>query len=66
MAELEATVRRQIEHIMFDVRREPDGIKVVVQVQGDGPQPLAEFDCDAQDMQALKQLLVRHEVLEAQ
>ena len=63
MPEWNAKVEKEIRQLIFTVEQEPS-TKVMCRVDGEGFN-IKEFELDATDKQGLRQLLVKHEVLEA-
>lgn len=63
-SEWDVMVKREVRRVSFEVRNHEGQKKVFVTVESELG-PIADFECDGQDQQGLKQLLQKHKVLEA-
>ena len=58
----EATVKKEVKSLIFSIE-DTTPIRVMCRVDGEAVN-LAEFECDDTDKNGLKQLLIKHGVLE--
>jgi len=60
--EWDATVVKEIKNLNFDIREVEEAKKVFCLVESEHGY-VDNFECDAQDIQGLRQLLIKHGVL---